>query len=102
MVETDRDDADGPWDGIDVYCQGCTHRFRAAGTLKGGLINCPHCSRATPVPGGPEPLFWFLLGVGILIVLGIAGAFYVSGSLTAAIVALTVGAALLLITVLAS
>lgn len=53
---------------IEVECA-CGCRFMVPNSMKAGLANCPQCHKATPVPGGPEPLFWFLLGGGILLAL---------------------------------
>ena len=96
------DDEDGPWDGVEVYCRECSHRFRVPPSLQGGLANCPSCRRTTPVAGGPEPLFWVLLGAGILLVLAIASAFFLAGEITGGVIALFVGAAILLVVLLAS
>ena len=57
---------------VEVTCRHCLLRFKAARSLKGGLTNCPQCGKATEVPGGPEPLFWALLGGGGLVVLAVA------------------------------
>jgi hypothetical protein len=86
---------------VDVAC-GCGERFRAPPSLKGGLANCPGCGKATAVRGGPEPLFWVLLSLGIAAVLGVSGALWAFGGAAAGGVALGVGALIVTIVVLAS
>jgi hypothetical protein len=78
------------WDGIEVYCD-CSHLFRVKRSLKGGLTNCPNCRRAVPVPGGPEPLFFLLLGAGGLLFGGVAALCFVKGAALAGFIVLGVG-----------
>ncbi len=86
---------------VEVQCP-CGARFRARASLKGGLANCTACGKATPVPGGVEPLFWILVSIGALIVLGVSAAFWVAWCPTAGGVAFGVGAAILTALILAS
>jgi hypothetical protein len=96
------------WDGappgpqeVQVLC-GCTRRFNVPKSLKGGMTNCPGCGKAVPVRGGPEPLFWVLLGGGCAFVLLASLAIGALGGLTAGLISLGVGAAIILAVVLAS
>jgi hypothetical protein len=47
------------------------------------------------VPGGFEPVFWFIVAVGVLIVFGVSAAFWVAWCPTAGGIAFGVGAAIL-------
>ena len=51
---------------LEVVCD-CGHRFNVPGSLRGGMSNCPSCGKAADVPGGPEKLFWLVLGFWILL-----------------------------------
>ncbi|MCA8959531.1 MAG: hypothetical protein KDC38_03415 [Planctomycetes bacterium] len=53
--------------GVDVHCEHCGSRFEAAPSLRGGFANCPSCGRATPIPGGPEPILWLSISFGVLL-----------------------------------
>ncbi len=53
---------------IEVLCD-CGHRFNVPGSLRGGMSNCPSCGKAAAVPGGPEKLFWLVLGFWVLVAL---------------------------------
>jgi hypothetical protein len=53
---------------LEVICD-CGHRFNVPGSLRGGMSNCPSCGKAAAVPGGPEKLFWLVLGFWILLAL---------------------------------
>jgi len=89
-------------DGIEVYCD-CGHLFHAKKSLGGGLTNCPRCHKAVEVSGGPEPLFWILLGGGELVVLTIAAlVFLVTKSAPGALIVLIIGAAITGIAVMLS
>ncbi|MEO0478549.1 MAG: hypothetical protein AAF196_03625 [Planctomycetota bacterium] len=50
---------------IEVHCEHCGRRFEAPKQLAGGITNCPHCGRATPVEGLRDP-FWRLLQAAVL------------------------------------
>ena len=58
-------------DGIEANCPHCHRRFVVRRSLKGGVASCPECNKAVPVPGGPEPLFWVLVGLGAAVILGL-------------------------------
>jgi hypothetical protein len=88
-------------DEVEVDCQ-CGHRFAVPPSLKGGLTNCPHCRRTTSVPGGPEPLFWFLLVGGIIAALVLTALFGAAFGPTAGAITLGVCALIILVLVLAS
>lgn len=30
---------------MDVYCENCGHRFEIPESMKGGMFNCPECSK---------------------------------------------------------
>ena len=53
---------------LEVICD-CCHRFNVPGSLRGGMSNCPSCGKAAAVPGGPEKLFWLVLGFWVLVAL---------------------------------
>ena len=53
---------------LEVICD-CGHRFNVPGSLRGGMSNCPSCGKAAAVPGGPEKLFWPVLGFWVLVAL---------------------------------
>jgi hypothetical protein len=53
---------------LEVICD-CGHRFNVPGSLRGGMSNCPSCGKAADVPGGPEKLFWLVLGFWVLVAL---------------------------------
>ena len=91
----------GGWTGIEVHCP-CGHFFRVARSLKGGMANCPRCGKAADVPGGPEGLFWLLLGLGTLVVVLVAACFFAADEWATGLAVLGVGGLLLLIRVLAS
>ena len=67
---------------IEVTCD-CGHQFHVSGSLKGGLSNCPSCGKAASVPGGPEKLFWLVVGFWILlaavVVIPLAGYLFYNG-----------------------
>ena len=86
---------------VRVSCP-CTERFEVPASMVGGLANCPRCRKAVEVPGGPEPLFWVLLGAGALVVLGISAAGFAIGGPVAGGIALGVGGGVLGLVVLAS
>ena len=46
---------------IDVECA-CGHAFEAREDQAGGIVNCPRCGKAAPVPGLRDPL-WATLRV---------------------------------------
>lgn len=50
---------------LEIDCDECGHRFRVPRSMKGGLANCPDCKQAVPVGGGPEALFWIILGLAV-------------------------------------
>jgi hypothetical protein len=87
--------------GIGVSCA-CGRRFEVPASMRGGLANCPACGKAAAVRGGPEPLFWGLLSVGIAGVLLISVALWAFVGFTAGAIALGVGAVVLTAVVLAS
>ena len=84
----------GPRDGVEVRCS-CKRYFRVAKSLKGGIANCPFCGKAADVPAGPEPLFLFLLSLGVLAVLVPTAILCASGNLVAGVVVFVLGGLLL-------
>ena len=64
--------------------------------------NCPGCGKAVEVPGGPEALFWLLLGGGVVLTLGVAGAGWLTIGPVAGLIALGAGGAAITLAVLAS
>jgi hypothetical protein len=87
---------------VDIRCQHCRARFDVKKSLRGGITNCPQCGKANEVPGGPEPLFWFLLSLGILAVLASAYGLGVVAGAPGALGALIVGAIIIAIALAAS
>ena len=86
---------------VSVDCP-CGHRFEVRKSLRGGLANCPGCGKAAPVPGGPEPLFWLILG-GAVIGLGCVVAFlYVTAGASVAAIVGGIGLLAIIVGVLAS
>lgn len=59
-----------------VECKSCGTGYEAPASMKGGKANCPDCGTANDVGGGIEPLFWALLGMGVLLVFCASGFFY--------------------------
>ena len=53
---------------LEVICD-CGPRFNVPGSLRGGMSNSPSCGKAAAVPGGPEKLFWLVLGFWGLVAL---------------------------------
>jgi hypothetical protein len=88
-------------DEVPVDCT-CGHRFGVPRSMKGGLVNCPACRRATVVPGGPEPLFWFLLAGGVVVSLVFTAVAGLVFGAVPAVITLGICALILLISVLAS
>ena len=83
-------------------CSHCGFSFEVARSLKGGLTNCPDCNKSVPVPGGPEALFWVLVGLGALATLGSSVALAVALGMAAGVTAGGIGGVILLVLVLAS
>ena len=86
---------------IPVTCA-CGNRFQVSESFRNGMVNCPRCGKATAVGGGPEPVFWVLLGIGAAIVLAVSGALWALAGAAAGGIAFGVGAAILGAIVLAS
>lgn len=86
---------------VAVACS-CGGKFQVSDSFKGGLVNCPSCGKATTVPGGPEPLFWGLLGGGVALVLIGSGLLWAFVGAVAGGIAFGVGAAVIGAIVLAS
>lgn len=84
----------GPADGVEVHCA-CKRDFRVEKSLRNGIVNCPWCGKAVEVPGGPELLFWSLLGLGVILVLAPTVILCASGEITAGIIVLVLGGGLL-------
>jgi hypothetical protein len=64
--------------------------------MRGGLANCPSCSRAVEVPGAAdENAYWLLIGLGALAAIGIAALVAVTASPVAGAITLVVEAAIL-------
>lgn len=85
-----------------VDCRHCGHPFQAPRSLRGGFVNCPSCGKASEIRSGPEPLFWLLLGVGILVAAGIVSLLYVAAGGLAATIAAAVCALIIAAVVAAS
>lgn len=75
---------------IEVYCPYCRAGFQAPDSQKSGLAACPECQKAVPVPGGPEPLFWVILGGSILGALLVSGIMFFGAGPFAGLVTLAV------------
>jgi hypothetical protein len=86
---------------IPVTCS-CGNRFQVSESFKGGLVNCPQCGKAAAVSGGPEPLFWVLLAIGVAFVLGLSGLLWAGVGPLAGGIALGIGAAVVAVFVIAS
>ncbi|GAB4142785.1 MAG: hypothetical protein Tsb009_13360 [Planctomycetaceae bacterium] len=87
--------------GRDVYCPHCHVTFRVPSSMSGGFANCPECQKAVEVGGGHEPLFWMLVGAGVVGILLFAGLAFWAGGLLAGGVVLTIGAIIMGIVLLA-
>jgi len=86
---------------VQVSCP-CGARFQVPASLKGGLANCPQCGKAATVRGGPEPLFWLLLSVGIASVVILSAVLWIFGGAMAGGIALGIGTLVITILVMAS
>ena len=86
---------------LEVSCP-CTQCFEVPESLKAGLTNCPRCGKAVRVPGGPEAVFWVLLGLSVAAALGIGGAVWLFAGATAGLVVLGIEGVLIAIVVIAS
>ncbi len=47
---------------FEIECK-CLRSFPVRDEFAGGIVNCPHCGKATQVPGLRDP-FWRMLQVG--------------------------------------
>jgi len=84
------------WHGkIDVTCSSCGEGFRVPKSLKGGVANCPRCGKVTEVPGGPEPLFWMIVALSLLLIVCVSGGCFLIHP-TAGIVVFLIGVAILI------
>ena len=82
-------------DGLRVDCR-CGQVFHVARSLSGGLANCPACGLVNDVPADrPEWLFVLTVGAGVLAVLVLSGLAWMSGGLTAGLITLAIGGAIL-------
>jgi len=59
------------------------------------MANCPRCAKVTEVPGGPEPLFWMIVGLSVLVIVGLSGAAFLIQPV-AGIVVFFIGIAILI------
>ncbi len=57
---------------IEVHCPHCELLFDVPRSMIGGIAGCPDCGRTVPIKSGPEPLYWILVGLAVLVVLGIS------------------------------
>ncbi len=71
---------------VNVDCSECGHQFEVPRSLKGGIANCPACEKAVPVAGGPEPLFWVLLGGAVVAACAISGSVFLAAGAGAGLV----------------
>ncbi|MFQ5734828.1 MAG: hypothetical protein ACE5KM_23080 [Planctomycetaceae bacterium] len=85
-----------------VHCPYCDADFTVPESLRGGHANCTQCRRAVEVGHGIYPLFWALLGMGVLFVVGLAAFAFMLGGTVAGFVILGVGALIITAVVLAS
>lgn len=90
------------WNEVDLFCPHCSSSFAVPKTMKGGMANCPDCQKAVEVAGGPEPLFWFLFGLGGLGILLVSGLLFAAAGPIVGLIGLMVGATILTVLVLAS
>ena len=58
---------------IDVHCGSCQIDFSVPKSMRGGIANCPNCSRTVSIQSGPELLYWFLVGCGVFAVVAVSG-----------------------------
>jgi hypothetical protein len=76
-------------------CEHCLHRFEVEPGLRGALVNCPDCGRATRAAGDGDPLW---TGLKLLSALGVVALTVVVGlaqGLPAGLLAGAAGAVLL-------
>ena len=95
------DDGIPEGEGIEITCE-CTWRCEAPRSLKGGLTNCPSCQKAVTVPGGPEGLFWLLLSMGVIVVIGLSALLAMAGGVVAGVITFLVGATVIAVVLMAS
>lgn len=87
---------------VEIRCPNCGSVFAVPRSTQGGVVNCPHCDRMVPVPGGFEALFWLAVCGGVLAVLLATGLAYLAGGATAATVVFAIGALIFTAALLAS
>ena len=78
-------------DETEVLCPHCGAAFAVPKSMRGGMANCPHCHRAVQIPGGYEPEFWLLWGLGAAFVVLVSWGAFVAGGLGAGLVVFLVG-----------
>jgi len=81
-------------DGDEVACP-CGQVFDVPRSLRGGIANCPQCRQAVKIGGGHDPLFYALVGAGVLAVLIATAIAGWAGGFTAAAITFVVGAGIL-------
>ncbi|MGE3165243.1 MAG: hypothetical protein AB7O52_10085 [Planctomycetota bacterium] len=55
---------------VSFECPLCGYAFEVPRSLAGGMVNCPDCDKAVPVPSGGHWQFWSVVGLGMVLVLG--------------------------------
>lgn len=72
---------------VEAFCPHCELIFDVPASMKGGIANCPECRRTVEIRGGPEPIYWILVGCGVLAVLGVSGLIALVSPLAGAVTA---------------
>ena len=89
-------------DSVDIACPHCGALFPVPKSMKGGIANCSECRTAVQVPGGYEPEFWLLWGLGAGFAVLLSWGAFVAGGLWPGIAVLAVGLLILGVITLAS
>ena len=87
---------------VEIICPHCGAMFGVPRSMKGGIANCPECRTAVQVPGGYEPEFWLLWGLGAAFAVLVSWVAFAVQGLWAGIATLLVGALILGAVTLAS
>lgn len=58
---------------LEIQCPHCHDVFSIPESLKGGVANCPKCRKIVEIKGDVEWVYWSLIALGAIGVLGCSG-----------------------------